>query len=721
MDSVFSQKTAKVVVVDPSSTRRFMLLEAIRNVGFSGLESLGSGKDLLSFMEVETPDWIIMPLHCSDNLNALQVLKIATSFPRFRRLRVSILLQEDELYCLPLAFEHGLMSWHPNTSVKDVADTEMRTLVGTFEREGWDATLVAATYLRKTLTTRRHNQHLLVLEQDLCQQYPGNARQLLHLAEAQALTGAVENAVVTLGQVTLLAAELSADVEHVRNKYIDEEDFADPSDEPKVDAKVTRVNALGIATCVVIDSDTTVQYALSTMLKEFGVPHVQAFNDGGEAWAWLKDNPEPGLIISEWRLPGLPGPLLVQRIRSHPYVQVPIVVVSSLIKANEVPLVQEVGVSIVIEKPFDQATVIRSLAWVLQQHRHPTEQFSLERRMRQQLELGQTSEAARLMETFSNDGRISAASKTAMEAEFAYAAGQFVQARDLAIEAIKLSGDSLMLFNLLGKCMLKTGEHENALKCFSKAQETSPLNIERLCRIAEIHHDLGQHETEAGILDQASGLDPDSPCSNSVAANLALLDGNSQKAKALMAQLDSTKRLLALMNNRAVAMTKGGQFEAGIDLYRRTLEALPAEWSRNHDAIAYNLGLAYAKYGELGKAQEELSKVHESSTGLKRKAQSLERRIKLATERGLALNLSEDTKKDVGPPQGEGDQPEKSDVYVFALFDIRRGDLCCHLIYRALDLADVKSLALLAKPPAFRERQAIVREETFGNSSKPSR
>jgi len=717
MSGPFSQKTAKVVVVDPSSTRRFMLLEAIRKAGYASPESLGEGKDLLAFLEVETPDWVVMPLFSGEPINAMQILKIATKFARFRNLRLSIFLQEDELACIPLAFELGAMSWHLSASIKEAVENEIRTLINSFEREGWDSTLLAASYLRKHLIARRLHQQLLSFSHDLCQQYPGHARQLLHLAEAQVLTGSTESASITLEQVALLGPELSSEVTHFRQKYLDDDDFSSAIEPSQKLAKVTRVNALGISNCVVIDPDTAMHYALTNLLKEFGVPQIDVFSDGEEAWAWLKDHPEPGLIIAEWRLPGLPGPLLVQRIRSHQYIQVPIVVVSSLIKASEIPLVQEMGVAAVIEKPFNHTTVIRSLAWVLQQQRHPTEQHSLERKMRQELELGMVPEATRLLALFKGDSRISESAKKVMEAEFAYSSGNFVQARDLAIEAVKSSGDSLMLYNLLGKSMLKTGQYELALKCFSKAQKISPGNIERLCRIAEIHHDLGQGEEAARTLEDASKLDATSPLLQSTSANLALLNGDTNKAKSIMAQLDSVAKLLALMNNRAVAMTKGGQFDAGIELYRNTLEALPGAWSRIHDAVSYNLGLAYGRYGELEKCLVELNNVQDNSPALKRKATSLARRVKVALDGGLALNLLEETKKDENPTS-DGSSTASNDAAEFVSLDIRRGDLCCYMIYRALDLADPKTLAMFSSPLMFQERQAIVRDVSIGRQVK---
>ena len=88
---------------------------------------------------------------------------------------------------------------------------------------------------------------------------------------------------------------------------------------------------MGIKTCVIIDPDSTVNEVLKSFLQEVGIAKVEYFDDGLKAWGWLRANPEPDIIIQEWRLPKLTGPLLLQRIRQHGFLTVQIVIISSLI------------------------------------------------------------------------------------------------------------------------------------------------------------------------------------------------------------------------------------------------------------------------------------------------------------------------------------------------------------------------------------------------------
>ena len=115
-------------------------------------------------------------------------------------------------------------------------------------------------------------------------------------------------------------------------------------------------------------ADVSFEDAFDLMINKAGIKQLETFEDGESAWNWLASHPEPHLIITEWRVPKVSTPQLVQRIRGHGYIKVPIVVVSSLIQADEVPLVNEIGVDTVINKPFEEVDFWSSIIWTLQQN-----------------------------------------------------------------------------------------------------------------------------------------------------------------------------------------------------------------------------------------------------------------------------------------------------------------------------------------------------------------
>jgi CheY-like chemotaxis protein/Tfp pilus assembly protein PilF len=692
LDRNFANKTAKVWIIHSVTNRRFLISQTVRELGFEVTEAF---QDLSAFHEIlgdVVPDWIICDLQDDRDFNALKLLTEICASSTYRHARVTLSLSDAEMIHLPLAFEMGLFSYFSASSVQDVINKELNATIGSFEKYDWDATLLSASYLSRYLKQNRHFKHLLGFQLDLVQQYPGNSRVLLALAEAQAMTGNLELAMTALDQVALLDKDLLSDVEHIRKLYCSEETLL-LATEPKSRSKNAKsLSILGIRDCVIIDPDTSMQYVLKELLKQFGVTEIQCFSDGNEAWDWLKLHPEPSLILQEWRLPSLSGPLFIQRLRSHPYVQVPILVLSSLIKPSEYPLVLEMGVAAVLEKPFEQDQLVQAIVTALQQTRRPTEQHSLERRIRQLLEAKKMEEASRLLGIFMSEARISVAAKKTIEAEYRFHEGSFKVARNLASEAFKLDGGkSLLLINLLGKCLLKTGQFDLALKCFKKAQEISPLNIERLCKIAEIHQDLGSNEERDKALKAASDLDADSQHVSETRTCLALVNGDLATAQSNLDKLDGMNSLLGMMNNRAVALIKAGSFTDGIELYKRTLAVLPESQVVYQAAVRYNLALGHARYGEFDKGLETLASIDAAATQIKRKSDALGHRLKRALVSGANFVVTPDVEN--AGKLVEAEETAQSDYNL--LFEVQKCEICCYLLYRAMDLITVPTLKLL--------------------------
>ena len=105
--------------------------------------------------------------------------------------------------------------------------------------------------------------------------------------------------------------------------------------------------------------------SLKKTLAEIGVENVVSFADGDEATAWVESNDEPDLIIHEWRIPSLSGPLFIQRVRAKGFYRVPLVVISSLIKPDDMPLIREMGIAEVVAKPLEKTNLLPALVWTV--------------------------------------------------------------------------------------------------------------------------------------------------------------------------------------------------------------------------------------------------------------------------------------------------------------------------------------------------------------------
>src|SRR5690606_4327516 len=136
---------------------------------------------------------------------------------------------------------------------------------------------------------------------------PGDVELLVSLAKAQKANGLEQDAKSTLGQAKLLAPDSADELAGAAQELFGDEDLA-------VEGNL-RLNALGLKSVVVVDSDETVTRELGHIFSDIGVDDVHVFHDGEAALKHFENGEEPDLIIHEWRIPKISGPYFIQKIR----------------------------------------------------------------------------------------------------------------------------------------------------------------------------------------------------------------------------------------------------------------------------------------------------------------------------------------------------------------------------------------------------------------------
>ena len=365
MTSAFQDKSARVIFVDPSGPVRQMVSDVIRSLGFESVEGRGSIADLIEHLEIDEADWVIVPLMGEETVNAMHLLQVVTATPELKNTRVSFLLEEQEHEVLPTAVELGLFSWHTKPFNKESLTKSFTELIETLEANEWDATRTAAHYLRKFLDTADDKEVRCQLEKSLVNLYPGDVDQLTILARALHIAEKQDEAKSVLAQAKLLASDNAAQIDEIAKELFDTTDLGSTDG---------AANALGLKTAVVVDSDEAVTTEIEQILKEVGVEEIKIFHDGAAAWEYLKDAEEPDVIVQEWRIPKLSGPYLIQNIRHKGFASVPVIVASSLLKPNDMPLLREMGIAKIVNKPLAKKDFLSNLIWTIQQDRSPSEQ-----------------------------------------------------------------------------------------------------------------------------------------------------------------------------------------------------------------------------------------------------------------------------------------------------------------------------------------------------------
>ncbi|SMF49699.1 response regulator [Pseudobacteriovorax antillogorgiicola] len=703
------KERARLLLVEPASTVRQMISDVLKDMGFNNIMLASKGKDALHILEVETVDWLITSTLINDDVNFIHLLDIIVKQPELRRVRTSVLIESDtEEYVLPLAFELGLFSWHRKAYVKENIVGEFEDLFSLFSIKKKSDILTSAEYLRKYLDESRSYRNRLIFEQNLLSLFPGSSQCLLALAEAQKLNDREKDALLTLQQVEILNPKLKPLCDRIRNSIDASLDTALREGKAQ--------NCLSLKRCVVIDSDTDALHHISELLSHIGGKSIECFEDGDTAFLSLKQQPEPSAIFMEWRVPGITGPVLIQRIRNHGLSSVPIIIVSSLVDKQDVNLIKEMGVDDLLHKPFESDKFYATLIWCIQQNRKPSEQRSYELKIQRLLDQEKFAEAERLSFEFLKDPRINNIDKIAVQAQLKFVEGDFKKVVNLCFTVLKQRPEDLKILNLLGKTYLKLSRFEKALLCFDKAQKLSPANIKRLIDIADINLELGKDEDFEGAVQKAKEIDGESELVKQVDCRLALEKGETATSRSLFKEIDHLPSIVRDMNNRAVALARNGRYEDGINLYQNTLVSFNKDHQELHKIVSYNLAMAYARYGDLVKAESTLASLGDGDFGIYKKIKSLLAKVKVCLQEGRSLTFNTSFEELHQSPVRDGEAQDEEQELVDIdqelssltnALQAQQGDICCHLLFFDVQGLCMEAEKLRDNGPHFKLRQAI--------------
>lgn len=124
---------------------------------------------------------------------------------------------------------------------------------------------------------------------------------------------------------------------------------------------------------LVVDDMPTIREMVKSQLKALGYHSLSDAEDGDRALQMLKnvkgDNPDFGLVISDWNMPGLSGIEFLKAIRSmEKFKELPFILLTSESEREQVTEAIFAGVSQYIVKPFSPKTLEAKLKAAYDKH-----------------------------------------------------------------------------------------------------------------------------------------------------------------------------------------------------------------------------------------------------------------------------------------------------------------------------------------------------------------
>lgn len=695
----FSSKSIQVFVVEPNGSLRQGISAALKELGFTNILRFESLKDCAPLLQSEnTPDWIITSLMKKDAANAFHLLEYCLRSSKMHRCSITILLDEDELFCIKEAFQLGILSWQVKGANTDKYKEDFQKLITAIERCGGDLCLTAFENLYAYLYEHKEYEEMEKLIKNISSIYTENLSISMKHCEVLFLQNKIPMAIKTIRHIRSLNPKYMKALDTVAKKYLGRK--IDSS----VDEDVSFAEDYDVENAIVIDPDETIHSAMKEIFWPLGIKDTNSFSRGEEAYEWISEHQDISLIIMEWKIPGMSGPALIQRIKSEVNANIPIIIHSSVVKESDSYLLKEMGITGLIKKPLYKKLLVEEVKLLLVEEKSGSNVDTQIKNIRNKIKSNDLAGAETLLNYLVNSENVNSALVDQVRAEINFSMGNMVKAKELALKALNSGEENLQLLDLLGKILLKLKEFSLSKKFLDKASRLSPHNIERLCALAETNMELGDQERSQAHLEQAKKVDKDSTLIQETEATIAINDGNIELAREIMNNISSVNNVVARLNNKAVFLVNQDQIDEAMSLYNKAFKTLHKKHSDHMETLLYNISLAYVRLGKLQKAEELLKKILiNPDSRLYKKSKSLYSRIVQSLKTGKELILN--TKVDDSESEEDLQPVEMVDSKVKNILPVtdnsKPGELCCHLIYAMISEPSDEVLKLLDNQPKF--------------------
>ncbi|MBC7660069.1 MAG: hypothetical protein H7249_10200 [Chitinophagaceae bacterium] len=688
----------RIITVHPSSAVRQLLNAELRGRGYQDVLGVSDLSDVVSLLETQLIHWVITLPFLDGKNNVFQLLRVANEEMAFVDLRISLILDDPlDSFLLSKAYDMGLLSHHDRMKSKLDIEVEFKIL---FDREVHYVgalDLVAADYLRLHFVSHQRWNDLLRFEKALFSLHRGNIDLAFKLAEAQLRAGEKATAAKLLSQIATIDPDKNGEISTLWQNFEQGSFVSVPVGELETDAG----EMLGVKHCIIVDPDLIQLHLIEKLLIQLGIPHVETFTDSAEALDHLESGARPEIILFEWRSKALAGPIFAQRVREIVGFGVPLTVINDQLSDQDMPLLREMGVTNRIRKPIQATSFFREFLWLVHQDKAPTEPFIILQKIKQAMADSDFELLAKLTKRYMESDKCTEADKCLLQAELSYFRGHYSASRDMALNTLKSGMINVEVLNTLGKSLMKMRDFETALKCFETAQMVSPNNVRRICNIAESNLELGKIKAFEANVEKAKDIDPDAIAITEVEIKGALVQKDAAKAQALMQSLKSLLTILSFTNNRAISLIRCDYFQAGIDLYREALQAVPSGQVEIKGVLQYNLALALARLNRIEESKqmllaEEISCVPKVSG----KAKSLLIRVNRSLTTGERFALNRET--GTATPEEAQESANGYEETMMAL-KVGPGDFCLHKVYTE-PRTEPKLKQLLDKPFSLKKR-----------------
>lgn len=348
----------------------------------------------------------------------------------------------------------------------------------------------------------------------------------------------------------------------------------------------------------IADSDPSFAKVLASFAQQAGFEVIEEFDAAESLWK-AAEQTQFDVIVMDWKLRGsVSGLALFNRFRRSPnYAFTPILVVSGLVRKEDLRLLQEFCCTGLEEKPFVQTTFGDAIQKLWLEYQWLVRNTKRLETLMQSLR-AQDHAILDLLTDLLNE-QTNPIAMGVLVGRILLEQKKFAEAEKVFAQLLKHDPQNIICLNEMGKIHFLMGRHADALKVLKQADKLSPKNMERLCTIGQVEL-IEKNPAEARkTFEQALAIDQADLVAR---AGLTIADNVNDFFAQAHATISITRDFASLMNMIGIAKIRNGQFDEGLAHYMAAIHFI-------HDNVAFakvmfNMGLAHLRRKDLQAAFE---------------------------------------------------------------------------------------------------------------------
>ncbi|WP_159455684.1 response regulator [Pseudobacteriovorax antillogorgiicola] len=589
----------RVGVIGSSESKKVQMLSAFDGLKFQEVRGFSSFEEVEPFLLQGKIHWVFSTFKDESGAFLCDFLDEIYSQPIGHPMVFSALVQVNETHFLPDAFARGLFSWHPDKGVAEYSRQSLWRLKRKVGQVNGLAAMIPYMFYRSYLKQKSMWDELVDLCEQMIRCYRYEDVIKLHLVEAYIRAGHGKKGKSLLREIEYFEPSLAGQIAEVRRNVLGEE----PS---KTESLAQRYQ---VKHAVIVQSSLDQRNSHREMLQEFGFERVDCFESGEDAWRVLAKE-KVDLLLMDWKLEGLHGSCLLQRVKISSAWDFPVIVYADRFREQESQIINQYSVAQVLPTKASRHLSSMGISWCLVQSKEPTEALGIESKIFERLGKKDIARAYRYFEKYLKVSSRDPSKEKYLKAQIDLAERNYLDAKYLLMEAnFDSKVNSIKIDTLMARCLLELGDFQGVLNLLKRIKKKSPQSILVLGILAKAYARLGDLENAAQVVDEALAIDRGHPWIRHTAAKVHLALDEMKAAKSDMEDED-WEPVTKDSNNLASVYFENKMQERGINLFKTLIDLIHGSKiaASLEPVLLYNLALSYSFQGDRELAKKHLEK-----------------------------------------------------------------------------------------------------------------